>query len=210
MTYHSKEDVEVTGHWLRKVERVINQMQVPEELRVDCVIQLLVESVHSWWETFRERRSGEVLRWRDFHEEFEERYHSWEHMREKKQEFLDLRQGDLTVLEYERRFQDLTAFASTYLPTKRHKVERFRDALRHELRMILIAMQFQSVRELVWATQGMERVIRDTPKPVVKQSQAIRAKRRDFEFLTRRPLPKKAKRVSNHQDSSREEVGVSP
>ncbi|KAL9397429.1 hypothetical protein Peur_011682 [Populus x canadensis] len=110
MTYGGEEDVEVVGHWLRKVERVINQMQVLEELRVDCVTQLLVDSAHSW--------------------------------REKEQEFLDLRQGDLTVLEYERRFQDLAAFASTYLPTERHRVERFRDGLRRELRMILIAMQF--------------------------------------------------------------------
>jgi hypothetical protein len=76
MTYRSEEDAEVAGHWLRKVERVINQMQVPEGLRVDCVTQLLVESAHSWWETIRERRSGEVLRWRDFREEFKERYYS--------------------------------------------------------------------------------------------------------------------------------------
>ena len=108
--------------------------------------QLLVESAHYWWETIRERRLGEVLRWRDFHEEFKERYYSWEHGREKEHEFLDLRQGDLTVLKYKRRFQDLTAFASTYLPTEHHRVERFRNGLRCELRMILIAMQFQSVR----------------------------------------------------------------
>ena len=82
-----------------------------------------------------------------------------------------MRQEDLTVLEYEIRFQDLAASASTYLPTERHRVERFRDGLRRELRMILIAMQFQYVRELVRAAQGMERVIRDTPKPVVEQSQ---------------------------------------
>ena len=121
-------------------------------------------------ETIRERRLGEVFRWRDFHEEFEERYYSWEHRREKEQEFLDLRQGDLTVLEYETRFQDFAAFASTYLPTKHHRVERFHDGLRRELRMILIAMQFQSVRELVRAAQGMERVIKDTLKPVVEQN----------------------------------------
>jgi hypothetical protein len=134
------------------------------------------------------------LRWRDFREEFEQRYYSWEHRREKEHEFLDLRQGDLIVLEYERRYQDLTAFASAYLPTERHRVEMFRNGLRQELRMILIAMQFQSVRELVRATQGMERVIRDTPKLVVEQSQATGAKRRDFEFLTGRPhLPKKGK-----------------
>jgi len=76
-----------------------------------------------------------------------------EHRRKKEQEFLDFRQGDLTILEYERRFQDLAAFASTYLPTERHRVERFRDGLRRELRMILIAIQFQSVRELVRATR---------------------------------------------------------
>jgi hypothetical protein len=107
---------------------------------------------------------------------------------------LDLRQGDLTVLEYERRFQNLAAFASTNLPTEHHRVERFHDGLRRELRMILIAMLFQSVQELVRAAQGMERVIRDTPKPVVKQIQVIGAKRRDFEFLNGRPpLPKKKK-----------------
>ena len=68
----------------------------------------------------------------------------------------------MTVLEHERRFQDLAAFSSTYLPIERHRMERFRDGLRQELRMILIAIQFQSVRELVRAAQGMERVIRDT------------------------------------------------
>jgi len=114
------------------------------------------------------------------------------------------------VLEYERRFQDLTVFSSTYLPTERHRVERFRDGLRRELRMILIAMQFQAVRELVRAAQGMERVIKDTPKPVVKQSQAMGAKRRDFEFIIGRPpLPNKGK-SGHHQDSSSEGVGVSP
>ena len=40
----------------------------------------------------------------------------------------------------------------------------------------------------------MERVIRDTPKPVDEQSQAKGDKRRDFEFITGRPpLPKKGK-----------------
>ena len=58
---------------------------------MDCVTQLLIESAHSWRETIRERRSGEVLRWRDFHKGLKERYYSWEYKREKEQEFLDLR-----------------------------------------------------------------------------------------------------------------------
>ena len=64
--YSGEEDAEIVGHWLRKAERVIDQMRVPEETRVDCVTQLLTESAHSWWETIRERRAGEELRWRNF------------------------------------------------------------------------------------------------------------------------------------------------
>jgi hypothetical protein len=211
MTNRGEKDAEVAGYWLRKVERAINQMQVLEELQVDCVTQLLIESAHSWWETIRERRSGEVLRWKDFREEFEERYYYWEHSREKEQEFLDLRQGDLTVMEYERRFQDLAAFASTYLPTERHRVERFRDGLRQEMRMILIAMQFLFVRGLVRVAQGMERVIMDAPKLVVEQSQATGAKMSDFGFLTRRPpLPKKGKSGQSSRQFQRRSGSFTP
>ena len=37
MTYSGEKDTEVAGHLLRKVERVIDPMQVLEENRVDCV-----------------------------------------------------------------------------------------------------------------------------------------------------------------------------
>ena len=77
-----------------------------------------------------------------------------------------------------KRFQDLTPFASTYLPTERHRVDRFRDGLRKELRMILMAMQFQSVQDLVQAAQGIERVMRDTAKPIVEQGETTGFKRR--------------------------------
>lgn len=197
-TYSGEEDAEVAGHWLRKVERVIDQMQVPEETRVDCVTQLLTESAHSWWETIRERRAGEDLRWGNFREEFEERYYSWQHRKEKEQEFLDLKQGNMTVLEYERRFQDLSIFATTHLSTEHHRVERFRDGLRQELKLILVAMQFQSIRELVRAAQGIERVMNDMPRQTSEQSQTTGFKRRDFTPpIGRNPPPKKGKSGSS-------------
>ena len=86
----------------------------------------------------------------------------------------------MTVLEYEKRFQDLFIFTTTYLPTKHHRVERFREGLKQELKLILVAMQFQSVRELVRAAQGMERVMNDTPRLTSEQSQTTGFKRRDF------------------------------
>ena len=58
--------------------------------------------------------------------------------------------------------------------------------------MILIVMQIQSIQDLVGATQGMERVMRDIAKPVVEQGQTTGFKRRDLGFSSRRPpFPKK-------------------
>ena len=53
--------------------------------------------------------------------------------------------------------------------------------------MILMAMQFQSVRDLVRAAQGIERVMRDTAKPVIEQGQTTGFKRRDSGFSSGRP-----------------------
>ena len=50
--------------------------------------------------------------------------------------------GNMTVLEYERRFQDLSIFVTIHLLTEHHRVEQFRDGLRQELKLILVAMQF--------------------------------------------------------------------
>jgi len=109
---------------------------------VDCVTQLLTESAHSWLETIRERRTGKELKWRDFREEFEERYYSWQHIKKKEHEFLDLKQKDMILLEYERRFQDLSIFATIYIPTEHHLIKQFWDGLRQELKITLVAMQF--------------------------------------------------------------------
>jgi hypothetical protein len=78
----------------------------------------------------RERRSREALIWRDFREEFDERYYSWQHRKKNDQEFLDLRQRDIIVLKYEMRFQNLSIFVYAYLPIEHHQVERFQDGLR--------------------------------------------------------------------------------
>jgi hypothetical protein len=58
----------------------------------------------------------------------------------KKQEFLDLRQEGMTILEYERRFHDLSMFAPQFIPTEQYMIDRLRDGLRQDLRQGLITL----------------------------------------------------------------------
>jgi hypothetical protein len=66
----------------------------------------------------------------------------------KEQEFLTLTQGDMSVLECERRFHDLSMFAPYHVPTKEHMLDRFQDRLRQELKYRLITLQFRMMRNL--------------------------------------------------------------
>jgi hypothetical protein len=48
----------------------------------------------------------------------------------KEHKFLALRQGDMFVLEYEMRFNDLSIFASYHVFTEKYMTKKFKDKLR--------------------------------------------------------------------------------
>ena len=52
----------------------------------------------------------------------------------KAREFLELRQGDRTVLEYVAKFTELACFRDDYVATDMAKVRRFEDGLKLSIR----------------------------------------------------------------------------
>jgi hypothetical protein len=154
--YSGEQNAEVEGRWIRKVEKTMIQIKIPYDLRVDCATQLLSDGAMTWWETVQLRRATETLSWDDFKIEFENQYYSKYHRKMKEHEFLALRQEGMSVLEYERRFHDLSLFAPYYVPSEQHMIEKLRDGFRQELKQGLIALQFKTVRELIEAAQALE------------------------------------------------------
>jgi len=76
------------------------------------------------------RRATETLSWDDFKTKFKNQYYSKYHRKMKEQEFLALRQEGMSVLEYKRRFHDLSLFAPHYVPSEQHMIEKLRDGFR--------------------------------------------------------------------------------
>jgi len=101
-----------------------------------------------------EAYATETLTWSDF-KQFYSRYHH----KVKEKTLLALIQGDMSVLEYERRFHDLSLFALHYILTEKHMIEKLRDGLQQELRQGLIVLRFKSIRELIEAAQALEAYI---------------------------------------------------
>jgi hypothetical protein len=100
-SYMGEQDAEMAGRWIRKVEKTMIQISIPKGLRVNCATQLLSDRAITWWETVQLRHVTETLTWSDFKTDFENQFYSRYHRKVKEQEFLALRHGDMSVLEYE-------------------------------------------------------------------------------------------------------------
>jgi hypothetical protein len=74
----------------------------------------------------------------------------------KEHEFLALKHEGMSVIEYERRFHDLSLFTPYNVPSEQHMIEKLRDGFRQELKQGLIALQFKTVRELIVAAYTLE------------------------------------------------------
>ena len=94
----------------------------------------------------------------------------------------------MSVLEYERRFHNLSLFTPHYVPSEQHMIEKLRDGFRQELKQGLITLQFKTARELIEAVQTLEACMEEG-----QQSHGGAGKRKDMEFLGRPPLPKKGR-----------------
>ena len=79
----------------------------------------------------------------------------------KAQEFLELKQGTMTVLEYVARFTELAHFADDYVATDMAKVRRFENGLKLSVRCKIVGLCLQDMDSMVGITLAIEMEIED-------------------------------------------------
>ena len=77
------------------------------------------------------------------------------------QEFLELKQGTMTVLEYVARFTELARFADDNVATDMAKVRRFENGLKLSIRGRIVGLRLQDMDSMVGTTLTIEREIED-------------------------------------------------
>ena len=83
-----------------------------------------------WWEWVKTSKDLEAMTWAGFHELFMGKYFPATARHVKAQEFLELRQGMMAVMEYVAKFTKLSHFAGEYMATDMAKVRRFENGLK--------------------------------------------------------------------------------
>ena len=76
-------------------------------------------------------------------------------------EFLELKQGTMTVMEYVAKFIELARFAYNYVVTDMVKVRKFEDGLKFSIRGKIVGFLLQDMDYMVRTTMAIEREIDD-------------------------------------------------
>ena len=101
------------------------------------------------------------MTWVEFHELFMGKYFLATARHAKAQEFLELKQGAMIVMEYVVKFIELVRFADDYMATNMTKVRRFEDGLKLSILGKIVGFLLLDMDSMVRTTMTIEREIED-------------------------------------------------
>ena len=128
-------DPTIAEEWLRSTERILDRIECTSEQRLKYAVSLLEKDALDWWETVPGSRNRPMtLTWNDFLREFADKYTPPVYKSKKKVEFLELKQNEKSISEYELQFVRLSKYAPEEIATDEMKRDRFERGLKLEIR----------------------------------------------------------------------------
>ncbi|KAL0533851.1 hypothetical protein IC582_028122 [Cucumis melo] len=129
--------------WLSSLETIFRYMKCPEDQKVQCAVFMLTDRGTAWWETTERMLGGDVsqITWQQFKESFYAKFFSASLRDAKRQEFLNLEQGDMTVEQYDAEFDMLSRFAPEMIATEGARADKFVRGLRLDIQGLVRAFR---------------------------------------------------------------------
>ena len=101
-------DPMVADHWFMQIEKVLEAMEITSDAtKIRLVTFQLEGEAKVWWRWARTSRDLEAMTWAEFQELFMGKYFLHTARHAKAQEFLEMKQGVMTVMDYVARFTEL-------------------------------------------------------------------------------------------------------
>ncbi|XP_042404595.1 uncharacterized protein LOC121994720 [Zingiber officinale] len=119
---------------IRSLEVIFRYMNMADTDRVRCAIYLLKDDASLCWEGAERGVNLNTLTWEEFKRIFYEKYFTVDVRSRLKREFISLRQGDLSVAEFVKKFDRGCHFAPLIANNATEKLRHFLDGLRPTIR----------------------------------------------------------------------------
>ena len=120
--------------WKRKLENLFDIMECPDRYKVALTTYQFEGEAEYWWGAVKPRRGEEPVTWERLMELLDAKYYPLDVQRIKEWEFLSLKQGDASVLEYAAQFNELSRFAPHQVSTEERRMDNFEQGLRGDIK----------------------------------------------------------------------------
>ena len=150
----------VVDHWFMQIEKVLEAIEITSDAtRIRLAAFQLKGETQVWCKWARTSRDLEAMTWVEFQELFMGKYFPETARHAKAQEFLELKQGATTVMDYVARFTELARFADDYMATDMAKVMRFENELKLSIRARIVGLHLQDMDSMVGTALTIERYL---------------------------------------------------
>ena len=154
-TFTGGGDPMVADHWFMQIKNVLEAMEITSDsTRIRLAAFQLEGEAQVWWKWTRTSRDLEAMTWAEFQELCMGTYFPETAMA---QEFLELKQGAMTVMDYVIRFTELARFVDDYVAIDMAKVRRFENGLKLSVRARIVGLRLQDMDSMVGTALTIER-----------------------------------------------------
>ena len=145
-----------------QVKKALEAMEITSDMtRIRLATFQLEGEAQVWRNWAKTSRDLEAMTWAEFHDLFIGKYFPDTTRHVKAQDFLELKQGTMTVIEYVVRFIELARFVDDYVATDIAKVRRFENGLKLSIRGRIVGLCLQDMDSMVGTALTIEREIED-------------------------------------------------
>src|SRR4051812_18997090 len=123
--------------WLAEIKKHFNVNTVRPVDYVTFASFQLQGAAGSWYSTYKDNKGDVVITWDEFVRDFRAAHIPSGLIERKRDEFLDLRQGDRSVQEYNLAFVRLARYAPEEVSTEAKHIARFRGGLATDIKYAL-------------------------------------------------------------------------
>ena len=118
------------------------------------------------------------MTWERLIELLDNRYYPRDVQRMKEREFLSLKQGHLSVMEYAAQFNELSRFSLHQVSTKERRMDHFEQGLRGDIKSVIAGQTFANFQDMYQRAVKVARVMEENKK----ETQVLNLERRQREF----------------------------
>ena len=167
----------VADHWFCHVKKVLEAMEITfYATRTKLATFQLEGESQVWWDWVKVSRNWEAMTWEEFRELFMSKFFLASARHAKAREFLELRQGMMTMLEYVSKFTELAHFGDDFVATDKAKVRRFEDELKLSIQGKIVGLLLQDLDSMVKTSMAIEREVEGAQN--IRDASVVKDKRK--------------------------------